>query len=133
MLVLLAFYKPCEVVINNFLRQRENAMLFCCTYVTLPFLYTVTKSINFPDMANLSLGDSNSEHESDLLGPLPTSSWPGMHPGHPYPTYNSMPYSYQQQLPGSNGSSNPPMYQSGGMPNGAPPAYHNGMQSDDSK
>nr|BAF62687.1 Dishvelled [Halocynthia roretzi] len=46
------------------------------------------------DLGNLSLGDSNSEHGSDMLGPMPSSgSCPNVHAGHPYPTaYNNMPY-----------------------------------------
>ncbi|XP_076805075.1 segment polarity protein dishevelled homolog DVL-1-like isoform X1 [Clavelina lepadiformis] len=60
------------------------------------------------DMATLSLGDSNSDRDSDTLGPLPThpgmmSTW-GMPPQHPmaqsnhgYPSYSQ--YSTYQQSP----------------------------------
>ncbi|XP_039250963.1 segment polarity protein dishevelled homolog DVL-3-like isoform X2 [Styela clava] len=71
------------------------------------------------DIGNLSLGDSNSEHGSDMLGPLPSSgSWPNVHGGHPYPTFNNMQYNNpyhpdggpKQDFPVAGNHPPPPLY-----------------------
>ena len=78
-------------------------------------LYLLTSF--YLDLGNLSLGDSNSEHGSDMLGPLPSSgSWPNVHERHPYPTYGNMPY-------------NP--YHPDGAPNHMPPPMFAGSVHSD--
>lgn len=64
----------------------------------------------FLDLSNLSLGDSNSEHGSDMLGPLPSSgSWPNVHERHPYPAYGNVPFNpyHQNGIPST--GNHPPM------------------------
>lgn len=86
------------------------------------------------DLGNLSLGDSNSDHGSDMLGPLPSSggSWTNVHAGHPYPTFNNMQFSNPYHPGPPDGAPKAPSIQ-GDYPTAAnhpPPPLYGGSDVD---